>query len=361
MAALPARLGLGPFSGPKSATLYYMQVIDSVGKLLDATYLVQRSGNRLDLIMESRSGRSGGNPGRNSDYNPALTLLLERLGDLKATMLDAWVDSGRTQALHIPEEGRRTIRAPIRLDEVDDIDALRVQIGRAQAEIAQASGAATGGNRTKRIRLRLDVPGYRPDQANDLADLLALPMRKLSAPREIVDRLDAFADQVPIGQDYANPVAELDGDLDRIIQARQRTEQNRLRTALFADRTAASCDLCGREFPVELLVAAHIKQRSQCSNLERQDIANVVMSACRFGCDELFERGYISVDHDGAIILSDTVRSSEHVNVYARQHLADRIFGRSMSGSRAYFAWHRANKFGGEGRPDIVAEAAVGS
>ncbi len=336
-----------------------MQVIDPAGKLLDATYFVEPGEDCVDLIMESRSGKSGGSPGRNSDYNPALTLLLNRLGDLKAIMLDAWVDSRRTQELRIPEEERRIIAAPIHLDEIDDIDILRIQMGREQAEIAQASGAAQGGNRTKRIRLRLDVPDYRPDQAKDLADILALPMQELSALREIAEELAATTpDLVPIGQDYADAVADLDGDLDRIIQAHQRREQNRLRAALFAGRTAASCDLCGREFPIELLVAAHIKQRSQCSNPERQDLAHVVMSACRFGCDELFERGYIGVDDDGTIILSERVQSSKHINAYAQQHLSDQIFGKSMSGRRNYFAWHRDNKFGGR-VPDIIAEVAA--
>jgi predicted restriction endonuclease len=106
----------------------------------------------------------------------------------------------------------------------------------------------------------------------------------------------------------------------------------------------AKCDLCGREFPVELLIAAHIKQRAQCSNLERQDEANVVMSACRLGCDELFERGYISVNDDGAVIASEAIQSSVHVVAYATQHLAGKVFGESMAGRRGYFAWHRDNK-----------------
>jgi hypothetical protein len=45
-------------------------------------------------------------------------------------------------------------------------------------------------------------------------------------------------------------------------------------------------------FPVDLLVAAHIKRRSLCSETERRDLHNVAMLACKFGCDALFEEGY---------------------------------------------------------------------
>jgi hypothetical protein len=334
----------GVITHGRSVTLDGMQVIDASGRLLDATYFMEPADDAVDLIMESMSGKSEDRPGgHNINYNPALTLLLERLAVLDASMLGAWVDSKNTRDLQIPEDERKIIAAPIRLRDAGDMNALRVKMGRAQGDIAQASGSAGGGNRTKRIRIRLAVPGYGWTDVKDLADLLALPGGDTDAFADTFPRADS---QVPRDSGLHGAEPEPDEDLDRIIEGRQRREQHRLRMTLFASRTTATCDLCSRNFPVGLLVAAHIKQRSQCSNSERLDLPNIVMSACRLGCDELFERGYVSVDDDGVIILGEAVQLSEHVSAYAKQYLAGKVFGKSMVNRRTYFAWHRANRFG---------------
>jgi hypothetical protein len=69
------------------------------------------------------------------------------------------------------------------------------------------------------------------------------------------------------------------------------------------------------------------------------------MSACRFGCDELYERGYVAVDADRQIIFSTRIETSEHARAYAAQHLKGKFFDRPMTGRDDYFAWHRDNKF----------------
>lgn len=321
-----------------------MRPFDATGSVLDATYSVVPDGTRVALIMESRSGRTAGRPGRNADYNLALAILLERLGRFDAMLVDALVDSRITQMLGTPDAERRIVTGPIRLAQVADVEALRVQMGTAQAKVAQAPDATKGGNSTKRIRLILDIPDYQPDQADRVADAISVPTQELVAPRAIRDRLEAIDDEKPTEADYAAAVSAIHGDLDRAIQTARRVEQCYLRRVLFIS-PIAPCDLCGREFEVEFLVAAHIKKRAECSDPERRDVAHVVMSACRFGCDELFERGYISVGDDGRLIISRAVESSKHAHAYARQHLAGKVFGRPMAGREDYFAWHRANPF----------------
>jgi hypothetical protein len=325
------------------ANVYLVRVRDATGKELDATYSVLSDGDRLALIMESRSGRSSTSPGRNSDYNVGLTTLLERLGRLNARLVDAFVDSRKTQTLGIPEADRLIVRGPVRLAEVPDMESLRVQMGTAQAKVAQEPDATKGGNSTKRIRLRLDVPGFGPDQAEALATTISAPAEILVTPGNVLERLARVADGSPSEADYARLIAELDGDLDRVIQMVLRIEQAYLRKALFPGPTA-KCDLCGRTFDLDFLVAAHIKRRASCTQEEKRDVPNVVMSACRFGCDELFERGYISVDEDGHLIRSTALDFSEHARAYVREHLADRSFGRPMLGREAYFRWHRLNR-----------------
>ena len=152
-----------------------MQAINDHGKTLDAEFLVEADGAHLALIMDSRSGPNGKRAARNPDYNRALTILLARLGLLNAVLVDALVDSRQTQDLGLPELDRRLIQAPIRLALEPDADALRRRLGTAQAKITQASDATKGGNSTKRIRLRVDVPGFQPGDASRLTQTLAAP------------------------------------------------------------------------------------------------------------------------------------------------------------------------------------------
>ena len=84
--------------------------------------------------------------------------------------------------------------------------------------------------------------------------------------------------------------------LDKLTITRTRTEQNLLRKFLFKDKSAGQCSICQKNYPIRLLAAAHIKKRSDCSNEEKKNL-NVVMPACKFGCDELYEIGYIVVEN----------------------------------------------------------------
>lgn len=52
-----------------------MHLVDDSGRGLDAEYLVEPDGDRLALVMESRSGTSRRRAPRNPDYNRALTVL----------------------------------------------------------------------------------------------------------------------------------------------------------------------------------------------------------------------------------------------------------------------------------------------
>jgi hypothetical protein len=146
-----------------------VRVRDSSGQLLDAEYAVEAESAGLALIMQSRNGKYGKQPPRNPDYNQALTILLERLGSIHAILVDAFVDSQRTRGLGLAETERRIIDRPVELWQEPDMNALRRTMGRAQRTVAQAPGATQGGNSTKRIRLRLQVPGYQSRDAQRLA------------------------------------------------------------------------------------------------------------------------------------------------------------------------------------------------
>ena len=93
-----------------------------------------------------------------------------------------WLTRGHTQDLGLPEADRRFIQAPVQLALEPDTDALRRRLGTTQAKIAKAPDASKGGNFTKRIRLRVDVPGF-PSATSPLGGPKTGP---LPPPAEII-------------------------------------------------------------------------------------------------------------------------------------------------------------------------------
>lgn len=147
---------------------------DDRGRVLDAEYSVEPDGDHVAVILESMSGRADGRPPRNTDYRLALELLLRRLKERRAVIEAAVVDSRRTQLL--PASSRSLISERVRLVDVPDLHSLRRRLTNAQTTVGQAPDARRPGNSTKRIRLRLSVPGYGPPDADRLAaDLAAGP------------------------------------------------------------------------------------------------------------------------------------------------------------------------------------------
>ena len=134
-------------------------------------------------------------------------------------------------------------------------------------------------------------------------------------------------------QQYEDALATLTGDLDRKVEASQRVEQAYLRRALFSG-PYARYDLCGRQYEIEFLIAAHIKKRAACADAERRDVRHVIMAACKFGCDELYERGYITINGDGVLQLSTALQAGSQAHPYAAEHLAGKTFDRAWQAGK---------------------------
>ena len=127
------------------------------------------------------------------------------------------------------------------------------------------------------------------------------------------------------------------GASDRLAIVAVRAEQRFLRDQQLR-RWGSSCSLCGRPFPEELIVAAHIKPRWACSENERMDTRNVSMLACLFGCDALFELGYVVIGDQGMI------ERGRRDSAQVEDRLRDIVGLRSPAyddESHQYFAWHR--------------------
>lgn len=135
-----------------------LKVFDEGGRELDATFSVTCTGKKGDLIFESRGGQRAATDARNVDYNPGLELILRRLQRLGASLEDIHVESKATLRMALPQRQVRIPEHPypVVLERVEDIRALRVALGRAQAAVGQAPGAR-GGNSTKRIRVTFSL------------------------------------------------------------------------------------------------------------------------------------------------------------------------------------------------------------
>ena len=151
-----------------------MRVVDNDGTELRADFFVERDGDRLAVVVESFSGGDSSRPARNPDYRRTLRVLLRRLQGFNATLTEALVDSRDTQRDGIPEAHRRIIQAEIPLGAESDPGRVYTLLSRNQRRVALSAQATGPSNGTRRIRLRLAVPGYAPQDHARLERDLAI-------------------------------------------------------------------------------------------------------------------------------------------------------------------------------------------
>lgn len=132
---------------------------------------------------------------------------------------------------------------------------------------------------------------------------------------------------------------EQNTSLEREVKGRARKEQNIIRGYLFGTKKTCSCGICGEEYPVDLLVAAHIKKRAHCSRREKSDIKHIAIPMCKFGCDDLFERGYIGVQRGEVISLVDTEYLPKSVKDYIENIQGKTCDSWNVENDK-YFEWH---------------------
>ncbi|MES9831143.1 MAG: hypothetical protein ABW139_02780 [Candidatus Thiodiazotropha sp. DIVDIV] len=126
-------------------------------------------------------------------------------------------------------------------------------------------------------------------------------------------------------------------ELDVVSTSRARKEQAFLRAFHQNGQLNSKCVLCGEEYPLEFLVAAHIKKRTECSDTEKLDFENVAALMCKAGCDDLFEKGYVYVS------AGEVCKNTKRNTTPAMDSVIDRIVGNMVSnwhGSKVYYKYH---------------------
>ncbi|MFC1567819.1 hypothetical protein ACFL3K_01275 [Pseudomonadota bacterium] len=127
-------------------------------------------------------------------------------------------------------------------------------------------------------------------------------------------------------------------DTDATVKVRK--EQQLLRTLLFENNQSMNCAICGEHYPIDLLITAHIKKRAECNDSERLDM-NVIMPACKLGCDDLFEKQYLIVNELGIIEQGKEIDPSySNLSNYIQSQVGKKCSFHN-SNSEVFFHWHR--------------------
>lgn len=127
------------------------------GRLIDAAFYIESVlGQPISVLFESAGGAGPDGRRRNPDYVEGIDVVLARLRELGATVLDAYVDSGRTRDLPIPDRRLSSdeVTFPIELRQCD-LAGLRRQLLRKMGKVGREPTATGGGNARKAMRLLL--------------------------------------------------------------------------------------------------------------------------------------------------------------------------------------------------------------
>jgi hypothetical protein len=128
----------------------------------------------------------------------------------------------------------------------------------------------------------------------------------------------------------------------------QRVGQNLFREGLM-DLWDGRCAVTGLAVPA-LLRASHIKPWADCeTDAERLDVYNGLLLAPHL--DVAFDRGFITVADDGAIVVSDALDSAARSTLGLNQPLRARGLA---DGHRGYLPWHRDRVFKSGRRDDLI-------
>jgi hypothetical protein len=236
--------------------------------------------------------------------------------------IDEWNEIG-AEAFHAKYGTKRAARYVIATPDGGEYDAKAILFGARRSKGMDGENTDFDGDR-QTVALPLEGMGF---LVEDLRQKLG---------EENIERFDDLEPAQVVAQARA-----FLGATDGVAERRFRREQRLLRKALGLGNGSHCCYLCGREFPDQLLVAAHIKKRSACDDHEKVDIPAVAMITCALGCDALFEQGFVVVDGNGVVVAAKS-DSNDEVRALTRR-LEGRVIGGWSHASAKYFEWHRCH------------------
>ncbi|MFA5479733.1 MAG: HNH endonuclease, partial [Candidatus Muiribacteriota bacterium] len=141
--------------------------------------------------------------------------------------------------------------------------------------------------------------------------------------------------------DNVESIKQITGEEKERLQ-KYRVNQGLFRKNLIKDRNnkdIVKCDLCEIDIQ-ELLIASHIKPWSKSDREEKLDVNNGLL-LCPMH-DTLFDKGLISFEDDGKIIVSQKIKQEKYANLAIK---SDTKLKKLNTGIVKYLKWHRINLF----------------
>lgn len=290
-----------------------MYLLDDKNELVDAEFSLDHVDAEHCIVVESSGGSNParGVKRRNPEYNKLLSAIFSRLAKSKVRISRVVLDSAQVASIPLSQRvAELDTPYPVDLSSVD-VEEFRKMLGRKIAGMHRDPGATQGGNAQKRIRICLERP-VRPEQ------LVSTSVAQ-EPPQTVID--------------YAPGLDETEREYLRSA----RVGQGGFRKALLK-QFGEACPVTGISNP-ELLVASHIKPWSACSNIERLDSQNGLLLSALI--DRLFDRGLITFDDDGRVIISPKLSASDRnlCNLGSAKPIT------LSERNRAYMAYHREIEF----------------
>lgn len=151
------------------------------------------------------------------------------------------------------------------------------------------------------------------------------------------EQLSFSMDSIEFNND--NPLAPIITKTESEAKAKIRLGQNRFREKL-EPIWNNNCPVCGINLR-DILRASHAKPWKDSTNEERLDPYNGILLCCNH--DSLYDRGYISFDPHGNILISKEIAEDD----YSKYGLSNNIKITTTTQHKPYFKWHIKNKFKG--------------
>lgn len=289
-----------------------MYLYDDENQIINAECSIDQVQGVPCVVIESSGGgnKNQGVSRRNPEYNKLLSVLFYRLAQTGTRITSVVLDA--INLADIPTAQRiAKLNYPIviTLDDIQ-IENFRKMLQGVVAQMHRKPKAKGSGNRQRKIRICLSQH-INPDQ-------LIFAAEKVSVPDE---------------EEFAPDLTET----QRLYLQSSRIGQGQFRESLF-HRYQRKCAITGIEHD-QLLIASHIKPWAVCTNKERLDQNNGILLSALM--DRLFDKGLISFENDGKLIVSKRLSKMDILKCGIEQSQILKI----NAESKIYMAYHRAVEF----------------
>lgn len=147
---------------------------------------------------------------------------------------------------------------------------------------------------------------------------------------------------IGVNEEEAAEIKEVENlaNQTRDVTEKERLVKARVGQGLFKQKLlkrSARCEICGLDIPA-LLIASHCKPWSESDNFERLDVNNGLLLCANH--DGVFDKGLISFDSDGQIVISSKVEAKNYQLLNLNQQIKINI----NPAQKTYLEWHLTNK-----------------